>query len=305
MGEKTGKIKYNLRDRGFRAFGNPRNFNIPLVNQIVNSEAVQEGIRARSLVGFYGHWPRVKFGAIAAEGGMDGKNQVNVEPAVVTVFAKAYQDGTIEHEQEFLDTDAGQKALKAYKSRVGGFSSVINEPRRIFAGMDYVFAPNYRDNRGYVLDSAYSQARDALYGCLFDDAHASAPSIEEIDRYISLEHQMALELALDNAHAERMQFNHLLERLEAEREELLSLLSKHNPQAATQFDSAMIAGGYQGRGVFIYDSAAAEHLAEQANAFLNADLPEFQRLDDGQQEPKKPRSIVRTATDFARSMLLG
>lgn len=304
MGERTGKIRYNLRDRGFKAFGNPRKFNVPLVKQIVNSEAVQEQIASRSLVGFYGHWPRVKFGAIAEEGGMDGKNQVNVEPAIVTVYAKAYDDGTIEHEQEFLDTDAGEKARKAYNSRVGGFSSVINEPRRIFGGMDYVFAPNYRDNRGYVLDSAHSQAHDALYGCLFDDAYGGMkPSMEEIDRYISLENQMALELALDNAHAERMQFNHAIEQLEAEREELLSLLAKANPHALATLDSATF-GGYQGSSPFVYDSAHAAELREQTDAFLYADLPGFV-APPAKEEASAGKGIINTATDFARRTLLG
>jgi len=254
-------------------------------------------------VGFYGHWPRVKFGAIAEEGGMDGKNQVNVEPAIVTVYAKAYDDGTIEHEQEFLETDAGEKARRAYNSRVGGFSSVINEPRRIFAGMDYVFAPNYRDNRGYTLDSAHSQAHDALYGCLFDDAHGGMrPSMQEIDRYISLENQMALELALDNAHAERLQFNHTIEQLEAEREELLSMLAKANPQAAAILDSAHF--GYKGESPFVYDSGHAKELAGQSSAFMHAELPGFNAMPSDKPAKKEP-SLVNRATEYARNLMLG
>lgn len=303
MGEKTGKIAYNLKDRGYKAFGSPRNFNIPLVNSMINSAACQEAIKARTLVGFYGHWPRVKFGAVAAEGGMDGKTQVNVEPAVVTVFAKAYQDGTIEHEQEFLDTDAGEKARKAYNSRVGGFSSVINEPKRYFGGMDYVFAPNYMGNRGFTLDSAYAQAHDALYDCLLDDAHAQRLSLEDIDRYISLEHQMALEVSLDNAHAERMRFNHMIEERDAQIEELFSLLAKTNPQAATQYDSASMASGYQGRSVMLYDSATADLMRAQTDAFMRAEL--LHPLPIQADKPQEARSPISRATEFARQILLG
>lgn len=302
MGEKTGKIAYNLKDRGYKAFGSPRNFNIPLVNSMINSAACQEAIKARTLVGFYGHWPRVKFGAVAAEGGMDGKTQVNVEPAVVTVFAKAYQDGTIEHEQEFLDTDAGEKARKAYSSRVGGFSSVINEPKRYFGGMDYVFAPNYMGNRGFTLDSAYEQAHDALYDCLLDDAHAQRLSLQDIDRYIALEHQMALEVSLDNAHAERMRFNHMIEERDAQIEELLSLLAKRDPKLATQYDSAT-AGAFQGRGVMFYDSATADMLQAQTDAFMHAELLQPQELAKEKESPV--RTTISRATDFARAVLLG
>jgi len=90
---QTPLITYNLKERGRKHRGVERNFNIPKIVAAVNSPACQERVQNRDMIGFYGHWPRVKFGMNPAEGGIaDGKAQA-VEPALVTTHLVAHSDG--------------------------------------------------------------------------------------------------------------------------------------------------------------------------------------------------------------------
>jgi hypothetical protein len=71
-------------------------------------------------------------------------------------------DGTVQHQQEFLDSGPGRVAARLYRSNNWGFSSVFfapdvngkRTPQQYF-GMDFVRSPNYDTNRGYaaMLDS--------------------------------------------------------------------------------------------------------------------------------------------------------
>lgn len=144
-------IRYNLRDRGREYRGQPRSFDIPRIVESINGPATQERVRTRGMLGYYGHWPRLKFGLDPAEGGMaDGRAQ-HVEPALVTVHLQAYPDGTVEHRSQFLDTPPGQLAARMHANRVGGFSSAIDVAKPELYGFDYVNDPNYSTNRGYDL----------------------------------------------------------------------------------------------------------------------------------------------------------
>jgi len=150
---QTQIIRYNLKERGRKHRGVERNFNIPKIVAAINSPACQERVQNRDMVGFYGHWPRVKFGMNPAEGGIaDGKAQA-VEPALVTTHLVAHSDGTIEHKAEFLPTQSGDLAYKLFNARTGGFSSAIDTVKPEFFGFDFVIEPNYSTNRGYSLDS--------------------------------------------------------------------------------------------------------------------------------------------------------
>jgi len=161
MGMKTGLIRYNVRERGRRFRGQDRNFDTAALAALVNGPEVQEQVKQGDMLGYYGHWPRVKFGMNVQEGAMVGGKVVHLEPAIRTTSIRAFDDGTIEHEAEFLDTAPGRIAARMYQSKVGGFSSAINAPRRGsmqvptgFFGFDWVTEPNYTANRGYALDSA-------------------------------------------------------------------------------------------------------------------------------------------------------
>lgn len=152
---KTGIIRYNLKDRGRTHRGVERNFNIPQIVASINSPATQERVRHRDMHGYYGHWPRIQFGMNPAEGGIVGGKAVAIDSAFVTTLLKAYPDGTVEHEAEFLDTASGIIAMRQFMSKVGGFSSAIIEKGAQFFGFDYVKEPNFSTNRGYeiTLDS--------------------------------------------------------------------------------------------------------------------------------------------------------
>lgn len=147
----TPVIRYNLKDRMRRFNGSPRNFNIPALVANINSEAMQERVRLGDLHGYYGHWPRTKFGAEPREGGVVDGKIVNLEPCFRTISLKAYDDGTIEHQAEFFDNDPGRKAYAQSKENSGGFSSVILGRDNTFHGFDYVLFPNYSGNRPYSM----------------------------------------------------------------------------------------------------------------------------------------------------------
>ena len=170
---QTEVIRYNLRDRGRQFRGKERNFDVPRIVATVNGGACQEKVRHRDMFGYFGHWPRVKFGMNPSEGGLVDGKQVAVEPALVTISLKAFDDGTIEHQAEFLDTNAGRLAQRLYASKAGGFSSAIDELRPEFYGFDYVLEPNYTKNRGYDL------ALDGVLGT-FDAVEAVAEYQEQI-----------------------------------------------------------------------------------------------------------------------------
>lgn len=295
MAQKTGKIKYNLKDRGYRHHGKPRNFNIPRVAQMINSPATQERIAGRAMVGFYGHWPRVKWGAVAAEGGVDenGK-QIVVEPAFVTTHLEALPDGTIIHEEEFLDNEPGQACLRLHKSRTGGFSSVIDEVAGYMGGFDYVIDPNYRDNRGYTLDSATGHM-------IYDDANGANVTIEMLDSLIAAEQMHGMKLVLDAADYAVAQRDALLQKLTEENEELLSMLAKSNPQAAAIFDAAHMAGS---TGTTILDTGAAQDLLRASQEFMHADLGQVDNTEHRDRKAEQDNLHGRM-TNFFNRLIMG
>jgi hypothetical protein len=160
---KTEIITFNVKNRGRKHRGSDRNFDTAALANLINSGAVQERVKNGDLHGYYGHWPREKFGMQPPEGAVVDGRQVEIIPALVTTLLQADPDGTIRHQAKFLDTPAGQLAARLYKSKTGGFSSAINS-RRVggmsvptgFFGFDYVLEPNFTGNRGYeiTLDSA-------------------------------------------------------------------------------------------------------------------------------------------------------
>ncbi|WP_062359782.1 hypothetical protein [Vreelandella aquamarina] len=245
-------IKYNLKDRGRQHRGVERHFDIPAIVASINGPATQERVQTRGMLGYFGHWPRVRFGMEPAEGGLAEGKAHAIEPAVVTTHLKAYDDGTIEHQTEFLDTATGQLASRMYANRVGGFSTAIDPRKPELYGFDWVNDPNYSTNRGYdlVLDSVTSGEMT------FDDV-LSAEHAEQVDAMNRLFEMMEanLRLAMDSA-----------TRFEHENSELLDLLSKREEQAS--------------QAALVTDSAAAADTARQLDRdrrfFMDSALPRFQ-----------------------------
>ncbi|PFH08097.1 hypothetical protein BCF11_0449 [Collimonas sp. PA-H2] len=215
---RTGVIQYNLNDRGRELTGKPRHFNIDKVAAFINGARTQERIQKRDMFGYYGHWPRVKFGMMPPEGGIYQGKLVKLEPAISTIHLKAFPDGTIEHEEEFLETDAGRTAQKMFESKKGGFSSALSEVEGRFFGFDYVNEPNFDDNRGYVLDTA--SADDG--GAILDDAVIA-------DYNQNLHGMLALldsaQTSLGDARADHERALMVIARLEEENEQYLAMLA--------------------------------------------------------------------------------
>lgn len=178
---ETKLITYNLSDRGREFRGADRYFDIPAIVNAINSPACQERVRKRDMLGYFGHWPRMKFGLNPTEGGLEKGRAVILTPALVTTHLKAYPDGTIEHQAEFLKTDAGIVASKMYESEVGGFSSAISLNPPEFWGFDYVNEPNYSTNRGWALDSVDGMSQeDVLDAIQAEQLQGAAAIIKKI-----------------------------------------------------------------------------------------------------------------------------
>lgn len=226
----TPMIQYSLKDRGRKHTGQVRNFNTRLICDAINSPACQEMVSSRGMVGYYGHLPRVRFGMMPSEGGIDGGKYVPVDPAFVTTHLSATPDGTIRHQAEFLDTAAGLIAAKAWNGRVGGFSSAIDEAKPQFYGFDYVMQPNYLSNsfRGVVLDDVMG---GNYCGLTYDDIYAAEQD----------EQKQAIVALLDSLDRERNVSSETIERLQQENEHLLSMLATKGFDPSMVLDAAFVA----------------------------------------------------------------
>ena len=248
-------IKYNLTERGRQYRGAERHWDIPRIVDSINGPATQERVKTRGMLGFFGHWPRLKFGLEPAEGGIaEGRAQA-VEPAVVTVHLAAFDDGTVEHQTEFLDTSTGQLAARMHANRVGGFSSAIDPTKPELFGFDYVNDPNYSTNRGYdlLMDSVTSVAMT------FDDIVLA----EQVDQLKSMNALFAameasLRLALDST-----------ERLERENNDLMDMLAARDRAAAEAAQAPLVV-----------DTAARAQIERDRRAFRETtNLPQFKTPD--------------------------
>ena len=266
---QTKVITYNLRDRGRQYRGKDRNFNIRAIVDAINGPACQERVKNRDLHGYYGHWPRIKFGMNPAEGGLDAGRPSVVEPALVTTLLRASPDGTIEHQAEFLNNDPGQVAAKLYSNRVGGFSSAIDQQRPEFFGFDYVLEPNYSTNRGYTLDDVGDMTMDDIEAAIYD---------EQIRGVMRL---------LDSAHDERDRACEVIERLSTENEQLLSLLAGKGVDALPTLDAAPISA-------LSVSMDSVERMHRDASFFKStASLPTFA-------EPKQTADPALQVPGYAR-----
>ncbi|WP_205183561.1 hypothetical protein [Burkholderia sp. LMG 13014] len=248
---QTKVITYNLRERGRQFRGKERNFNIRAICDAINGPACQERVKNRDMLGYYGHWTRIKFGMNPAEGGLDDGRPSLVEPALVTTMLRASPDGTIEHQAEFLNNDPGQVAAKLYAGRVGGFSSAIDQHRPEFFGFDYVLEPNYSTNRGYTLDDVRDMTLDDIEAAIYD---------EQLRGVLRL---------LDSANAERDTASEVIEHLRAENEQLLSMLAAKGIDAGAAMDAVAVAP-------IAVSIDPVERMRRDAAAFRGAaSLPQF------------------------------
>lgn len=244
---ETSLITYNLKDRGRKFRGKERNFHLKRLADSINGGSTQERVKNRDMIGYYGHWARLKFGLNPSE----GNGQVVVEPAIVTTFLQANDDGTIQHKAEFLNTKAGQLAAQLFGSRTGGFSSAIDEKNHEFFGFDYVLEPNYSTNRGYELTLDSVTGNFSVKGMTLDDIMAA----EYNDQ---LSGAMALIDNLNSVHSFTLDS---LKRLQEENEELHSMIINQ-----AKFDSVSMQP-------LSASKMPAQQIIEDIERFKTAQLP--------------------------------
>lgn len=228
---RTGVIRFNVKDRGRKFLGSDRNFDTVALANLINGGAVQERVANGDLYGFYGHWPRQKFGMEPMEGGFVGGKRVDLEPSHRTISLKAFPDGTIEHETEFLDTLPGRLAERLFRTKAGGFSSAITAPRRGaaqvpegFHGFDYVLEPNFTKNRGYTLDGVDLSDEDC---CVLD----------EVAEYNSL--LDSTNTLLNRIQEDYNRLEEVAQRLELENAELYTMLARKAPGSEVVLDGVL------------------------------------------------------------------
>lgn len=230
---KTKELKYNLFDRGRKHTGVDRgNVDFTSMISLINSPAVQEMIETGSMVGFYGHQIRQRFGMTPPESTIIDGKVVHLEPAFKTISIKADKDGTVTHQEEFLDNEAGEYAKRQYAAKAGGFSTAVNyknaggslTPSGFF-GFDYVLQPNYSTNvgDGQLFDGLFIPEQPTGEIACFDSATnvesltpaqamiARMLESQIIDQYDSISEKLRLYSHAEQAHDQLAQ----LERQEA------------------------------------------------------------------------------------------
>lgn len=309
MGTKTGLIRFNVKDRGRRHRGQDRNFDTAALAALINGGVVQEQVKNGDLVGYYGHWPRVRFGMDVQEGTIVGGKAVHLEPAIRTTSLRAYPDGTIEHEAEFLDTAPGRLAERLYGSKAGGFSSAITAPRvgaaqvpTGFHGFDYVLEPNYTANRGYALDSAGNRVEAG------DLDEEQVAVLDEVGQYAAMvESTVSL---LERAQAEYDRLAETLDAVMSENADMAGQLAKvaREPRApkpepeATPAAAAVVVPEPVDRAAVLDDARqrgvpAARSRFADADQFIRATLVPVEATDETEG--------VATAADRVLDRILG
>ncbi len=177
---KTNTLKYDLKKRGRAITGQDRsNVDMQAMVEQINSAKTQELVNTGSLIGFYGHQIRQRFGMFPPETAIIDGKVVRLEPAFKTKLIKAYPDGTVEHQHEFLDNESGEFARRQYLANGGGFSTAVTyKPMgsklvpTLFAGFDFVWQPNYATNvgDGQLFDGLYVPESPDVGIPLFDSA---------------------------------------------------------------------------------------------------------------------------------------
>lgn len=274
MTVKTKRLTYNVNDRGRKYRGVDRIFDTVALARLINSPEVQERVQKGDMIGYYGHWPRIKFGMPTQEAGIIDGKVINTPTAVRTIYLSADDQGNITHQAEFLDTVDGETAAKLYLSNVGGFSSAIDAlPRSspyqptAFHGFDFVLEPNYDTNRGYgaILDSveagglSFTPEMMAMLDAVMEEQTSTNKALLSIMDSMQAQHNLALE-ALDAVSKE----NDLL---------IGRLASQANGVVLDDVGSGMFNVGFGGRTL------------DEMHRFRDEPLVALQQLED---ETKKP-----------------
>lgn len=283
MGRRTGLITYNFNERKREHNGVDRVVDIPSAMRVCNGPAVQELIKSGDVYGYFGHNFRELYGLEVPESVVVNGKAIALEPAVRTVHLHVHEDGTVEHEQEFLNTRTGQMSARLYGDKAFGFSSAF-DTREVggvrfivgFHGFDFVRAPNYHGNRGYMLDSLASE-EDRRAALLLDHV-AMLDSMGSM-----LDQQLAAYAALEG-HCER---------LHAENDQLIRMLAKLKAKGAgAMLDSTTTAGAEKTTTRMVIPASV---MLDSANAAMQMQLTPFEQLPGDRSAGDEAEALLAAA----------
>ena len=152
------EAEYDVSDRKRKHTGVPRtSWDWQSCIDLVNGEQTQEKVLHRDLHGYLGHSYRETYGLCPKEVLFDANGVKVFEPSHVTVEIEGdAKKGIIYHKAEVMDNQFGKTISRLNRNKLGGFSIVVwNEPHGSKLkstecyGFDYVYIPNYSENRGY------------------------------------------------------------------------------------------------------------------------------------------------------------
>lgn len=298
MRVRTGVISYNLNDRGRHFAGQDRKVDIDATMRLLNGPQVQEMVRKGDIYGYFGHMFREKYGLNVPETAIENGKVVVLEPNVRTVMIKCLPDGTIQHEQEFLNNAPGRIAARLYASKAYGFSSVFHAPEenglrtpKTFHGMDFVKTPNYDTNRGYdsMLDSVEAGAIGSLG--FAGECAALMDSVEAI-----IAHSDAQAAEISEAYLRQCKDNDALVDLNAR---LMLRLQKAGAGAMLDsIDPVRLQRGAE------FMPSHAKAMLDSADRFMAAELPGLESPPE-EVEADKKAGIVAKGVELVRKVIGG
>ncbi|MDH1403744.1 hypothetical protein [Pseudomonas sp. GD03730] len=309
MRNRTEVIRYNVNERGRDFTGVDREVDIPALCLLLNGPVVQEAVRKGDIFGYMGHGFREKYGLDLPEAILDpvsGKT-ITLEPAVKTVMIKAYPDGTIEHQQEFLPTSAGRIAQRLYWGKQWGFSSVFFAPMingkrtpKAFFGMDFVKSPNYDTNRGYdsMLDST---SAGALQGGNFAEEYSAM--LDSMDSILAANEKAMDEVngladGISKDYLRQCQLNDELVDQNAKLLERISALNKGQTPGA-MLDSAPAAVLERG---YTFDPDKTAQMLDSARHYMEVPLPGYED-SPADTKAKQEQSILQKGRELVQKVV--
>jgi hypothetical protein len=109
------KLEFTLNDTGWKAYGNKLEYDPQQIAQMVNHEVVQERIKNRAMIGFFGHGPK---NILASK-----KEDKDNPPSHVTTHLSFNPETlVVEHHQEIQSSETGDTVQALMDQKVGGFS---------------------------------------------------------------------------------------------------------------------------------------------------------------------------------------
>lgn len=290
---KTNKITFNVNDLQRQHTGQKRCYDNVGLSRLINSPQIQERVKKGDLLGYYGHWPRKKFGMQPQEGGMDGDKPITLKPAIRTTFLEADNKGNLTHQTEFLDTQEGKDAYDLYQNKVGGFSAAMTTaPKGVtelpvrFYGFDYVLEPNFSGNRGYTL-AFDSVLNDPIFLERFDSIEDEGETGDLIHVFDSVEDELLYQGQVMGDLYRRLKkdYCHVLDSAGAMSSEKAQLEQTIKEMLQKQAKQA----NYTSRSPIFIDERKVSRF-DDANSFLTADLAKLDLSQDDefiQQEKAK------------------